>query len=433
GSIKINGATSGGIAKTDEGNIILSLPDRMNADLALSSNGGTVETTRRLDSSAASNKHFVHGQLGQGGQVLAAHSEFGQVILTRPGEEPNIRSKPQGDINTPSKDLPVREAAGSSTPALRRPEDRPIATPSAASADSSNDDLSDNILRIESRLVTVNASVSNENGLPIVNLRKEDFTLFEDGVQQEVVHFQPVNTPFNMVLLIDLSGSVHEKINLIRNAARKFIQATRSDDKVAIVTFSSSTQLVCPLTNNRSELYRRLDDIKKPDGGTNFYDAVNDTFKLVLDKVRGERNVIVIMSDGVDNALPGVPGHGSEMSFEELTSRVQESDSLIFPIYLDTEAETVDEFGPKIEKAYEIARKQLKELADDTGGIMFYANRVEDLEGRYDQVAAELRTIYSLGYYPTNSAKDGSFHKTRLRVSAEDAGVRARRGYYAKN
>jgi VWFA-related protein len=266
----------------------------------------------------------------------------------------------------------------------------------------------------------------------MLDLQKEDFLVYEDKIQQEVAHFQTVRSPFNLVLLIDLSGSVRDKLRLIRRAALRFVEAIRPEDRVGIVVFSGASRVISPLTNDREALKERIETIDKPEGGTNFYDALDETLKMVDSSISGERNAIVIMSDGVDNALPGVPGDGSDITFNELFDRVQESDTVIFPIYLDTEAEASMQYGQMMTMAYSMARKQLQELAEATGGTMFYAGRVEDLEGRYDEVAAALRTIYSLGYYPTNSTKDGTFRHIQVQVKRDGAKIKARRGYYAK-
>jgi len=134
----------------------------------------------------------------------------------------------------------------------------------------------------------------------------------------------------------------------------------------------------------------------------------------------------------VDNALPGVPGRGSLIGFNELLAKIQESDTIVFPIYINTEEEVINETGLDVSEAYYLSREQLKTLSDATGGSIFYANRLEDLSGCYEKVAAELRTIYSLGYYPTNSAHDGGFRKIRLKVKKDNVKVKTRRGYYAK-
>lgn len=433
GSIRVTGAPAGVFARSRTGNVKIELPSDIDADVALT--GGSVSSPQSLRSISLKTPTSVYGQMGQGGPIVTAHSDRGEVALVAQGQvSPSDAVEVVAD--TPARSRRAEEpvlrnpnTVGGTPPVLRRSTGS--AEPSEASAES--DDLDgDNVLKIESQLVTLNASAVGAEGRPVVDLSQNDFSVFEDGVKQEVVHFQSVNVPFNLVLLIDLSGSVKEKIKLIQRSAWRFVQATRPEDKVAIVTFTSSTRLVCPLTNDRELLRQRIESIRSPEGGTNFYDAVYDTLRWLMNKSKGERNAIVIMSDGVDNALPGVPGGGSEVSFIELYNLVQESDTIIFPVYLNTEQEAIEDWGFRLSEAYNIARKQLRDLAETTGGNIYYANKVSDLDGCYEQVAAELRTIYSLGYYPSNSEKDGSYRKIRVKVARNDVQVKARRGYYAK-
>jgi VWFA-related protein len=437
GDIEINGSAGNLLAKSESGNIRLGLPERMNADVALSTFNGAVRSTRSLKTNSESDSRAIHGQLGEGGILLSAYTRSGQILLMSAGDQSPAFA--QSTEETDKEELIVNDPIKNDKRVSDYPRIPPRRDPrnverttGRTSIDKGTEVNDENVLKIESQLVTLNASVSTLNGKPVLDLQKEDFNLFEDRVKQEIVHFQSVKTPFNLVLLIDLSGSVRDKIKLIKKAANRFVQAIRPEDKVGIITFSNSARIVSQLTNDRELLRHRIDDIRKPDGGTSFYDALYDTLNYMLRTVRGQRNAVVIMSDGVDNALPGVPGEGSEVSFDEVFERVQESDITIFPIYLDTEKEAIDNFGMRMAEAYDTARQQLGDLAEQTGGAMFSVNRLEDLEGRYEQVAAELRTIYSLGYYPANNSKDGSFHRIQVQVNRSDARVRTRRGYFSK-
>lgn len=334
-----------------------------------------------------------------------------------------------------NSDTPPLRPRSTDAPKLRLPGDEPDDTIDNGVKDSTgstNNKEDDGVLRIESKLVTVNANALQRSGRPLTDLRKENFHLYEDRVEQEIVHFQSTESPFNMILLIDLSGSLKEKLDLIRRAALRFVRAARPTDKVAIVTFSSKIRIACNLTSNREELRRGIENIREPEGGTNFYDAMESVLNKIVSQVPGERNAIVVMSDGVDNMLPGIPGEGSKISFNAMSEHIQEADTLVFPIFIDTEQELVDELGQSVTRAYAIARSQLKELADATGGGIYYAQQVTDLEGCYEAVAADLRTIYSLGYYPSNSEHDNTFRRIQVKVDRDDAQVRARRGYYAK-
>jgi len=138
------------------------------------------------------------------------------------------------------------------------------------------------------------------------------------------------------------------------------------------------------------------------------------------------------MTDGVDSSLDRYNPMESRVSFNQLARRLEESDVIVFPIYLDTEYEEVFERGNSSSEAYAIARDQLERIGELTGGQMFKAEKVGDLSGVYKQVAAAIRTVYSVGYYPTNPERDGTFRRVRVGVNRADAAVRTRKGYYAK-
>ncbi|MFY9223403.1 MAG: VWA domain-containing protein [Blastocatellia bacterium] len=467
GSIDVSLAVNSLVANTNKGSISLNLPEKVDADISLASSSGIVRAEKLLKTatnSANSPTRSLYKRLGKGGTVISLTSEQGNITLNNNYvKSNNVTQTTPTDVNSTPASISINKLPSDSTTSTKpspkldndsasivgSPKPNKITKPelrrndgtnsevttnnsSIPSSNDSKDDNNDDVIRIESELVTLNASAVNSIGQPITNLRETEFLLYEDGIEQEIVHFQSVNTPFNLVLLIDLSGSLKERLKLIRKSAWSFIQATRPEDKVAIITFSGSARLICPLTNDRELLRQKIESIKDADGGTNFYDALERSLLWLLQQAQSERNSIVIMTDGVDNALPGVPGRGSLIGFNELLAKIQESDTIVFPIYINTEEEVINETGLDVSEAYYLSREQLKTLSDATGGSIFYANRLEDLSGCYEKVAAELRTIYSLGYYPTNSAHDGGFRKIRLKVKKDNVKVKTRRGYYAK-
>jgi VWFA-related protein len=289
-------------------------------------------------------------------------------------------------------------------------------------------------VRVETELVDLNVSVfSRERGRTVGQLQQKDFMVFENGVPEEITFFASASTPFDLVLLIDLSGSTSDKLDLVRKSARRFVEAARPVDRISIVTFTDETRLIAPLMTDHDELIRRIKKIRKPSGGTNFWDALGYVLTKVLAESRGvRRSAVVCMTDGVDNALPDVPGDGSQTSFAGLMEIVRHSGSIVLPIYLDTEAEMVQE-GRGLPQAYFLARHQLMILADESGGVLYQAREVEDLNGVYEQVMNDLSTVYSIGYRPTNKQRDGSWRAVNVRLAGRpDLSARTRRGYYAK-
>ncbi|HEY0385206.1 MAG TPA: VWA domain-containing protein, partial [Pyrinomonadaceae bacterium] len=198
-------------------------------------------------------------------------------------------------------------------------------------------------LRVDTELVNLNVSVlSRDPQRPVGELQQKDFQVFEDGVPQETAFFASAATPFDLVLLLDLSGSTVEKLNLVRKSARRFVEAARPTDRIGVVTFTNQPRIVSPLTLDRAELIAHIKKIEKPQGGTNFWDALRFVIEHLFDKATDgkdaggqRRKAIVVMTDGVDNALPNVDGDGSTTTFRELLETVRQSDAIVFPIYLD--------------------------------------------------------------------------------------------------
>ena len=292
-------------------------------------------------------------------------------------------------------------------------------------------------VRIDTELVNLNVSVfgrdRSQTALP--TLEQRDFAVFENGTPQEISFFGSAETPFDLVLLLDLSGSTADKIDLIRKSSKHFVDAARPKDRLAVLTFSTEVRAVSLLTFDREGLKRGIDQIEKPRGGTNFWDALRFVFEHVLVQSHADnrRSAVLVMTDGVDNALPDVAGDGSSTTFEELMRIVSTSDSIVLPIYLDTEKETLAKRQGSAQ-TFVLARKSLAVLADETGGNpMYRARRVKDLDGIYEQVIRDLSTVYSIGYRSTDRMRDGSWRAVNVQLLAHpDLAARSRRGYYAR-
>lgn len=290
------------------------------------------------------------------------------------------------------------------------------------------------IIHIDSDLVDLKVSVVRLTpGNPPPALQQQDFVVLEDGQPQEIALFIGENAPLDLVLLLDLSGSTANKLKLIRRSTKRFVEATRPTDRIAIVTFTDQPLVMSPLTSDRERLNKAIDDIEKPTGGTNFWDSMRYVLETVLRAQSAlRRSAIVVMTDGVDNALPDVFGEGSRTSFDEMLDKVGRSDTIVFPIYLDTEKEEVKRHRiPK--SAYSVARSQLEQLAESSGSRVYRANEPKDLESVYDQVIGDLGTIYSIGYKPSNKLRDGKWRSVAVQlVNRADLIARTKRGYYAK-
>ena len=289
-------------------------------------------------------------------------------------------------------------------------------------------------IRVDSDLVDLKVSVVRKNlQASGAELLQSDFLVLEDGKQQEIAFFAGENTPFDLVLLLDLSGSIAEKLKLVRRSAKRFIDATRPTDRVAIVTFSDKPRLVSALTLDRRQLKQSIDGIERPAGGTNFWDSLAYAVDTVLASCNSSRRcAVVAMTDGVDNALPDVTGEGSLISFEELMEKVQHSDTMVFPVYLDTEKDEVRRHRSPA-SAYVIARNELGQLAEISGTRVYPARELKDLDQVYDQVIKDLGTVYSLGYKSDNPARNGKWRAVVVQVKNRvDVSAYTKRGYYTR-
>jgi VWFA-related protein len=285
----------------------------------------------------------------------------------------------------------------------------------------------DEVVRVDTNLVNLNVSVyGTKLRTEVARLGQKDFAVIEDGKLQEISFFATTDVPFDLVLLLDLSGSTSGKRDLIRKSTKQFIEAARPSDRIAIVTFADDVSVVSPLTVDRAKLLSAAKQIDGT-GGSHVWDALSFTLDNVFEpSTSPRRRALVFMTDGVDNAL-GAWEAGSKISFADLLESVRKHDALIVPIYLDTEGH--DAMSHRI---YENARKTLALLADESGGLYYKAKRIEDLKGVYQQVIDDLSQIYSLGYRSTNQQRDGSWRSVNIEIQGyPDLKTRARPGYYA--
>lgn len=297
----------------------------------------------------------------------------------------------------------------------------------------------DQVVRFESdvRLVQLSASVVDGMNQPVLGLAQGDFEILEDGVDQEIDMVQNTEAEFNLVLLLDCSTSTLFDRKAVMEAARRFILTARESDRVGIYVLSDSyLHVVSPLTDDRNALLRMVNRIPRLSGGTPLYDAITLAYAHELARRRWERNALIVISDGMDNELlqrwsRSVP---SEVSFDDLLRASTEINSVIYPIFLEPDEPSVRverRWRERSKRSTDRARERMGKLASATGGQLFRASSIADLDAVYELVAKELRSIYTLGYYPSNPEFDGAWRRVRVRVRNPDIFVRTRPGYHA--
>jgi VWFA-related protein len=340
-------------------------------------------------------------------------------------------------------------------PSFRNDVDAGDAKPSAVKSKSINKG-DEEVIKVDTDLVTTPVSVLDREGRFIAGLKKRDFKLLENDVPQTITYFQSEEQPFTVVLMIDTSPSTRYKIDDIHWAAVSFLNQLRPQDKVMVVSFDQRVRLWTPEpTSDRKELYTAI--YKTNFGsGTSLYEAVACVAALEQMKATG-RKAMVMFTDGVDTT--------SRMaSFQSTIEQAEEIDALIYPIRYDTRDKAAssgsgsaptaidlsklmrDTGGVAIPQSvlvqagrgqssneYEKGQKYLQTLADNSGGRMFEADTTTNLDTAFAGIAEELRRQYSIGYYPESPGEPGDRKSIRIQVLAHPGVVvRAKRNYVVK-
>lgn len=388
-----------------------------------------------------------------------------------------------GDAAAQTK-KPPRPTTSTTTskPVVIAPAPPKLPTSAAASQNSTNGEAleDDEVISVETDLVSVPVVVTNAGGQPIANLRREDFRVIEDNRPQQLASFSTTDAPFEVALLLDTSGSTRSELGLIRRAALAFIEALRDGDRVAIISFSARIEDGKPraavdikqtLTADRAQLQKAIEGLEVSNS-TPYYDALERIGKEIFNQppapaLRGRR-AVVALTDGVDSS--------SEAEYDEARAAIAVRGVLSYLVQINTESFVEDRllrdcdddgrfglsrsqlqryrriFAPQTDAGdfadfcslgqfqrmqisrdlYNLARREMNELALVTGGKTFPAFDLRDARRAFALVANEIGTQYSLGYYSTNKGRNGAFRKIKVEVpKLKGAQVQAREGYNA--
>ena len=411
GNIVIRGLAASASLRSMAGNVRAELQSPLNAQISATTTSGVIKS--ELAGPLSAGGHQFQTRLGTAESVLNIVSNKGTITLATsdPYSETPVASGPPKLVGS---EVPVKSAG---TPANESP----------------TEDVSEgDVIRVDSQLATLNMSVIDQKtNRGIVGLTQRDFQLFEDGMEQKILQFESASAPFDLLLLIDVSGSTRDVVKLIRSAALRFVAAARPSDRIAVISFAGQPKLVSPLTLDRDVLRQRIETIDTAAGDTKVYDAVEFALKQISPaKNSSRRSAVVLMSDGLDGSIPGVQGEGSTLSYAELLSSVREFDGVLYTLWLNTEYESVSPLDTQPE-AFDMGHDRTLEMAEAGGGVFYEVERLEDLAGTYERVVADLGTVYSLAYRPTNKSRDGKWRAIRVTVDRPSAVARGKRGYYA--
>lgn len=435
GAVEVQGLPSALLIQTVSGEIRVDAPASVNAVIIAESKTGSVSSSIPNAAVNQSQRPQLRARLGQGASNVRLFSQAGNIVL-------GAQTQP-ADVATRTQTVPTQRRAILSSSEPTTPTDRPQLTgvepqkPGAgipARPSSTPEEVSeDDVIRVDTELVSLNVSVIDRGTNRGLNdLAKSDFRLYEDNVEQQILHFESSSAPFNLILLIDLSGSTAKVVDLIKSAATHFVNAARPFDRIGVITFAGDQVVVSGLTTDRTALHQRISEIKRPDGSTKLYDslafAMNEVFRQAKDS---RRNAIVVISDGLDSVMPNVTGEGSRLTYQDVLRQVREFDGVIYTIWTDTQNYEPLSPGDIQQETFDLAHDRMKEIADEGGGAFYECFQLQDLAGSYDRVVADLGTLYTLSYRPTNKVRDGSWRTIRSIVNRPGAVARGKRGYFA--
>lgn len=324
-----------------------------------------------------------------------------------------------------------------------------IASLSNASDKTKEEELGEgDVVRIDTNLVSVPVSVMDRQGRFIGNLLREQFKVFENDVEQKIVHFEPVDKPFTVALVLDTSASTFFHLWEIKEAAIAFAKQLRPQDRVLVVTFDRQVLLLTEATSSLDVVTQTIEQNVVSGDTTRLYDAIDLVITQRLNKIDG-RKALVLFTDGVDTS-------SYKATYQTTLRDVEEGEILIYPIQYDTEefmasvqtpAQTRNLplpsgvnvpmiFGPRPTQPsaspvgdYRAADKYLHLLADKTGGRLYEASNRAQLANAFSKIAEELSCQYSLAYYPQAALQGGERRQIRVRVDQPNVAVRARESY----
>lgn len=298
-------------------------------------------------------------------------------------------------------------------------------------------------VKLSTDLVSLNVSVIDRNGNAALDLKKEDFRIFENGVEQSLSFFSTDEAPVSWGLVLDRSGSMQRMIRDVYQAALHVMDEGTDDDEMFVATFNKRVDLVADFTKNRRALQNSVAGLRA-DGNTALYDAI----AFGLDRMRlgsHQKKVLVVVTDGEDNS--------SRISFKNLVERAKEAGVLIYTIGMfESMNAALRPDGSNSRSGFrrtfgsggwqhgrfaaaEFSRGELKKLAEVSGAVAHFPASLVECKEAMATIAAEVSRQYSIGYYPTNAARDSKWRKIQVKVSVPGRKTtymaRARAGYYA--
>ena len=346
--------------------------------------------------------------------------------------------------------LPFNLYAQSGRKAESKPKAEPVKTAedggiTESRIDPNGETIEGDVIKVDTSLVMVPVTVMDRSGRYVPLLRRENFRIQENGIDQKVAYFATTDSPFSVVLLIDTSGSTEFRLRDIQDAAIKFVDKLKPADKVMVMSFDDRIDVECKATTDRDAITRAIRNTRGG-GGTRLYDAVEDILKKQLKTIEG-RKAVVLFTDGVDTT-------SRRASYDSTLRLAEESDAQIYSVDYDTSGRgsvmsngipmpggrgTI--FGLPIPTPgipgtaggmpgdYKRAVAYLHALSDRTGGRFYSGDSLFGIDQAFTWIAEELGRQYSLGYYPSVAGKDGERRQIKVKMTEANLVVKSRDSY----
>ncbi len=337
------------------------------------------------------------------------------LIVALPGLSPIRRAGAQDPPRPPEpKQAPQREDARDKKGAHRQ----------GAQADEQVLDPG-GVIKVPTDMVLLDVTVVDQNNMPVMNLKKEDFTVYEDKVKQTIENVSREEVPISMGLVIDTSGSMKSKLQTVSDAAVSLIKQMRLEDEAFVARFNTESELEQDFTDDRRELEEAISQLYTS-GGTALLDAIIATADYAHTKGKQRRKALVIFSDGVEK--------NSSVKERDVMEAIKENEVQVYLVgFLDDENEGKSLFKKSdAQKAKEL----LSRIADDSGGRAYFPKEISEIPTIAAQIDKDMRTQYVVSYYPSNENRDGAFRSVQVTVNSSGGRkliARTRRGYYARN
>ena len=283
------------------------------------------------------------------------------------------------------------------------------------------------VFRSATNLVPLNVTVTDTRKNFVKGLTAADFAILEDGVAQEVQFFEAADVPIDLILLIDTSSSMSDKMDVVHEAAIGFLKTLKPGDRGAVVAFADGVDVVQPLTSDREALDAAVRKTAAR-GATSLHNALYISLKQFARGAKQDtdvrRQAIAVLSDGDDTS--------SLVSFDDVLEVARRSGVGVYPISLQSKYAAAKLAAAGMRRTFSQAEYSLRVLAQDTGGQAFFPNQIEELKDVYSAIASELSSQYCLAYAPADNRADGKFRRITVRVEGRpELKLRTRTGYTA--